>query len=68
MRTFRDTANDQIVRDYGLAGMLMKAFEGRFEDRRQDGARRARPSLEDWQDRRGSTLTGYRASPFGARA
>ncbi|HOB12886.1 MAG TPA: alpha/beta hydrolase [Novosphingobium sp.] len=66
MRTFRDTANDQIVRDYGLAGMLMKAFEGRFEtDDKMEPEERAR-LLEDWQDRDAAfgMLNWYRASPL----
>jgi len=66
MRTFRDRANDQIVRDFGLAGMLMKAFEGRFEtEDKMEPAERAQ-LLKDWEDREAAfgMLNWYRASPL----
>ncbi|MFM5924442.1 MAG: alpha/beta fold hydrolase [Novosphingobium sp.] len=66
MRTFRDPENDQIVRDFGLGGMLMKAFEGRFEteDRMEPEERAA--LLKDWENRDAAfgMLNWYRASPM----
>ncbi len=66
MRTFRDPANDGIVREYGLLGMLMKAFGGEMS---------ANPAMEteerdvltaEWQDRDAAfgMLNWYRASPM----
>lgn len=66
MRTFRDTANDQIVRDFGLTGMLMKAFEGRFEtEDRMEPEERAQ-LLRDYENRDAAfgMLNWYRASPL----
>jgi pimeloyl-ACP methyl ester carboxylesterase len=65
MRTFRDTANDQLVRDHGLGGMLMKAFEGRVlgsGDTMEPEERAA--LLKDWEDRDAAfaMLNWYRAS------
>lgn len=66
MRTFRDTANDQIVRDFGLGGMLAKAFEGRLEtEDRMEPEERAQ-LLKDWENREAAfaMLNWYRASPL----
>jgi pimeloyl-ACP methyl ester carboxylesterase len=66
MRVFRDTANDQLVRDFGLAGMLAKGFEGREmgPDKMEPAERAA--LLEEWQDRDAAfgMLNWYRASPL----
>jgi pimeloyl-ACP methyl ester carboxylesterase len=66
MRVFRDTANDQLVRDHGLAGMLMKGFAGRTatEDRMEPEERAA--LLADWGNREAAfgMLNWYRASPL----
>ena len=66
MRTFRDTANDELVRQHGLGGMLMKAFEDRLEtEDRMEPAERAQ-LLKDWEDRDAAfgMLNWYRASPL----
>ncbi|WP_296681214.1 alpha/beta fold hydrolase [Novosphingobium sp.] len=64
-RAFRDTENDDLVRNHGLAGMLLKAFEGRFgTDDKMEPAERAQ-LLKDWEDRDAAfgMLNWYRASP-----
>ncbi|MEO6716015.1 MAG: alpha/beta hydrolase [Novosphingobium sp.] len=65
MRTFRDVANDGLVRDHGLLGMLMKAFDA---DRLSNGmeAEERDRLLADWQDREAAfgMLNWYRASPI----
>ena len=65
MRTFRDTGNDQLVREHGLLGMLMKAFDA---DRLSNGmeAEERDLLLADWQDRNAAfgMLNWYRASPI----
>ena len=64
MRTFRDVAHDGLVRDHGLLGMLMKAFDA---DRLSNGmeAEERDRLLADWQDRDAAfgMLNWYRASP-----
>ncbi len=66
MRFFRDPANDALVRDFGLGGMLMKAFEGRGmgPDTMEPEERAA--LLRDWEDRDAAfgMLNWYRASPL----
>jgi len=66
MRTFRDTANDQLIRDFGLAGMLMKGFEGRDmgPDKMEPEERAA--LLQDWENRDAAfaMINWYRASPL----
>ncbi|WP_423142882.1 alpha/beta fold hydrolase [Parablastomonas sp. CN1-191] len=68
IRTFRDTANDDLVRQHGLGGMLAKAFAG-------TGGLGPNPAMEeairaeqhaDWQDRDAAfaMLNWYRASPI----
>ncbi|MDE2410967.1 MAG: alpha/beta hydrolase [Sphingomonadales bacterium] len=66
MRTFRDTANDGLVREHGLAGMLLKAFEGRFETEDKMEPEERAALLADWQDRDAAfgMLNWYRASPL----
>jgi pimeloyl-ACP methyl ester carboxylesterase len=66
MRVFRDTANDQLIRDFGLAGILMKGFEGR-----ETGPDKMEPDeraqlLRDWEDREAAfaMINWYRASPL----
>ncbi|MDP3675539.1 MAG: alpha/beta hydrolase [Novosphingobium sp.] len=65
MRTFRDTANDAIVREFGLAGMLLKAFGDRPMSAMMDEDER-NALLSDWQDRDAAfgMLNWYRASPM----
>lgn len=65
-RAFRDRANDQLVRDFGLAGMLMKAFEGRFETEDKMEPEERAALLKDWEDRDAAfgMLNWYRASPL----
>jgi len=66
MRTFRDTANDQLIHDFGLAGMLMKGFEGRDmgPDKMEPEERAA--LLQDWENRDAAfaMINWYRASPL----
>ena len=66
MRTFRDTANDQLIRDHGLGGMLAKAFEGRLQtDDKMEPEERAQ-LLRDWENRDAAfaMINWYRASPL----
>lgn len=66
MRVFRDTANDQLIRDFGLIGMLAKGFEGRLEtEDKMEPAERAQ-LLKDWEDRDAALamINWYRASPL----
>jgi pimeloyl-ACP methyl ester carboxylesterase len=66
MRAFRDPANDALVREHGLAALLMQAFGDRppAEDR-MEPAERAQ-LLADWQDADAAfgMLNWYRASPM----
>ncbi len=65
-RTFRDPANDALVRDHGLGGMLAKAFEGRVitTDAMEPEERIALAA--DWDNREAAVamLNWYRASPM----
>jgi pimeloyl-ACP methyl ester carboxylesterase len=67
MREFRDTANDALVREHGLGGILLKAFGDRLVggDDPMEPAERAALS-EDWQNREAAfgMLNWYRASPM----
>ncbi|MBN8500307.1 MAG: alpha/beta hydrolase [Sphingomonadales bacterium] len=66
MRTFRDTQNDSLVRDHGLLGMLMKAFDGKvITTDAMEAEERAR-LLQDWENRDAAfgMLNWYRASPL----
>ena len=64
MRMFRDTANDALVREHGLGGILMKAFGGELSLTMEDAERDA--LLTEWQDRDAAfgMLNWYRASPM----
>lgn len=66
MRAFRDTANDPLVREQGLLGMLMKAFEGRVMTADTMEPEERAQLLTDWQDRDAAfgMLNWYRASPL----
>ena len=65
MRAFRDTANDALVREHGLAGMLAKAFAGRDMNLTMEEDER-NALLTDWADRDAAfgMLNWYRASPM----
>ena len=65
MRTFRDTANDALVREHGLAAMLLKAFGDRLSSPAMEDDERT-ALLADWQDRDAALgmLNWYRASPM----
>ena len=65
MRTFRDTANDALVREHGLAAMLLKAFGDRLSSPAMEDDERT-ALLADWQDRDAAfgMLNWYRASPM----
>lgn len=69
MRTFRDTANDAMVRESGLGAILLKAFGGRaispmMEPEERDAL------LQDWSnpDAAIAMLNWYRASPMDVPA
>jgi len=62
--TFRDPANDALVREHGLAGILLKAFgSGQLDIGMENAERDA--LLADWQNRDAAfaMLNWYRASP-----
>jgi pimeloyl-ACP methyl ester carboxylesterase len=65
MRTFRDTANDALVREHGLIGMLAKAFDPKLLSNNMAAAERDL-LLADWQNRDAAfgMLGWYRASSF----
>lgn len=67
MRDFRDVANDELVREHGLGGILLKAFGDRLtagEDPMEPAERAA--LYADWQNREAAfgMLNWYRASPM----
>ncbi len=64
MRGFRDPANDALVREHGLGGLLLQEIEWDEADK-MEPAERAR-LMEDWQDREAAfaMLNWYRASPI----
>lgn len=70
MRTFRDPANDQLVREAGLLGMLAKAFGDRFPPASTMEPEERNQLLNDWQDRDAAfgMLNWYRASPINVPA
>lgn len=63
MRGFRDAGNDALVREHGLAGILMK--EVKWERAAQMEPEERAALLEEWQDRDAAfgMLNWYRASP-----
>lgn len=63
MRGFRDPANDALVREHGLAGILMK--EVKWERASQMEAEERAALLAEWQDREAAfgMLNWYRGSP-----
>ncbi|MFM5916373.1 MAG: alpha/beta fold hydrolase [Novosphingobium sp.] len=63
-RTFRDPESDQLVEQFGLAGVLLKAFGTPPENPRMDADERA-ALLKDWENREAAIamLNWYRASP-----
>jgi pimeloyl-ACP methyl ester carboxylesterase len=65
MRLFRDTANDAMVREHGLAAILLKAFGGELSNAAMEVAERD-ALLADWQnpDAAIGMLNWYRASPM----
>ncbi len=66
VRTFRDTANDQLIRDHGLGGMLAKAFEGRLQTEDKMEPEERAQLLRDWENREAAfaMINWYRASPM----
>lgn len=64
-RTFRDPASDALVEQFGLGGVLLKAFGETPENPRMEPEERA-ALLEDWQNREAAIamLNWYRASPM----
>ena len=63
MRGFRDTANDDLVRETGLVGILMQEVKWDRASAMEDEERAK--LLEEWQDRDAAfgMLNWYRASP-----
>ena len=64
MRGFRDPANDALVREHGLAGILLKEIKWDRPDAMEPEERAA--LMEDWQNREAAfgMLNWYRASPI----
>ncbi|MEZ5680086.1 MAG: alpha/beta hydrolase [Erythrobacter sp.] len=64
-RVFRDPANDPMIREHGLAPVLMKAFEGREVANTMEPDEQAR-LFKDWTDPDAAIgmLNYYRASPM----
>ncbi len=64
-RIFRDPASDALVEEFGLAGVLLKAFGERPESTLMEPEERA-ALLEDWTNREAgiAMLNWYRASPM----
>jgi pimeloyl-ACP methyl ester carboxylesterase len=64
-RTFRDPASDALVDQFGLAGVLLKAFGSLPENPKMEAEERA-ALLEDWSNREAALamLNWYRASPM----
>ncbi len=64
MRGFRDPANDALVREHGLAGILMQEIRWDRPDAMEPAERAA--LLNEWQDRDAAfaMLNWYRASPI----
>ncbi len=63
IRGFRDTANDDLVREHGLVGILLK--EVKWDRPSTMEAEEREALLKDWQDRDAAfgMLNWYRASP-----
>ncbi|MFM5894206.1 MAG: alpha/beta fold hydrolase [Novosphingobium sp.] len=63
-RTFRDPASDALVEQFGLAGVLLKAFGTPGENPKMEPEERA-ALLADWENREAAIamLNWYRASP-----
>lgn len=64
-RVFRDPASDELVEQFGLGGVLLKAFGDVPENPKMDPAERA-ALMEDYANREASIamLNWYRASPM----
>ena len=64
IRAFRDSGNDQLVRDHGLGGLLLQAIKWDRPSAMEPEERDA--LLRDWQDRDAAfgMLNWYRASPI----
>lgn len=64
IRDFRDPANDALVREHGLTGLLLKAVKWDRPSQMEQDERDA--LLLDWQDREAAfgMLNYYRASPI----
>lgn len=64
-RVFRDPASDALVKQFGLGGVLLKAFGEMPENPKMDPAERA-ALMEDYSNREASIamLNWYRASPM----
>ena len=65
MRVFRDTANDALIREQGIAGILVKGFGDRVPSGGMQPPEEIARLLADWSDRDTcfAMLNWYRASP-----
>ncbi|WP_336986015.1 alpha/beta hydrolase [Altererythrobacter aquiaggeris] len=64
MRAFRDSANDELIREHGLTALLLKVVKWDRPTAMEPAEREA--LLEDWQDRDAAfgMLNWYRATPL----
>lgn len=64
-RVFRDPASDELIEQFGLGGVLLKAFGEMPENPKMDPAERA-ALMDDYSNREASIamLNWYRASPM----
>ena len=64
MRGFRDPKNDELIRQFGLAGILMQEIKWDRPDKMEPEERAQ--LMQDWQDRDAAfaMLNWYRASPI----
>ncbi|MCC2602069.1 alpha/beta fold hydrolase [Sphingopyxis yananensis] len=65
MRAFRDTANDGLIRDHGIAGLLIHAFGDRVPSGGVNPPEEIERLRADWEDRDAcfGMVNWYRASP-----
>lgn len=70
IRTFRDTANDELIRDKGIAGILAKAFADRAPSAGLQPMDELGRQLKNWEDRDAcfGMINWYRASPLNVPA
>lgn len=66
MRVFRDTANDQLIRDHGIAGLMIHAFGDKVPSGGVNPPEEIERLRADWEDRDAcfGMINWYRASPM----